>query len=158
MNSPEHERNYSSLPWHLYLLTLDDYSPHALMGGVGSEPDEGRWQYAVDVIYRCLVSGLWELWDDQVLKFIGADSYEGLCEGLSRLNPFDLNEEGESYWLIPFMSATEAPRKLLSRFEIPGQPGEFSEGVVSEAENYFRAAGVSLDRGVLFPIRGLGCK
>jgi len=142
----------SSLPWHLYLLTLDDYSPHALVGGMASSGERCKWQYAVESIYRCLESGLWTLWDEDVLDYIGAAGYKGLCEGLARLNPAELDEEGESYWLVPLMTATESAKEIVKKFAIPGQPGEFRDGIIDEIERHFAAARVSLKRGIIFPI------
>lgn len=152
MTSSDGKLDCSLLPWHLYLLTLDDYSPHALVGGMASNGGLCQWQYSVEVIYRCLESGLWTLWDEEVLDFIGALGHKGLCEGLSRLNPAELDEEGERYWLVPLMTATESAKTIVEKFRIPDQPGQFGDGILDEVERHFAAAGVSIRRGLIFPI------
>jgi hypothetical protein len=119
---------------------------------MASSGDRCKWQYSVEVIYRCLESGLWTLWDEDVLDYIGAAGYKGLCKGLARLNPAELDEEGESYWLVPLMTATESAKEIVKKFAVSGQPGESRDGIIDEIERHFVAAGVSLKRGIIFPI------
>ncbi|WP_445393491.1 hypothetical protein ACUDTI_02150 [Stenotrophomonas pavanii] len=49
------------IEWYVHLLTLDDYSPHALVRSVAGAADREHWSFAVELTYRCLSSGLWRL-------------------------------------------------------------------------------------------------
>ena len=49
------------IEWYVYLLTLDDYSPHALVRSLAGAGDREHWSFAVELTYRCLSSGLWRL-------------------------------------------------------------------------------------------------
>ncbi len=152
MRLSDYPVDLSELPWHLYLLTLDDYSPSALAGGVAETVDGDRWQYAVEVIFRCLSSGLWALWDEGVLDELGVDSCEGFCRGLARLSPAVLSEEAQRFWLNPQLTSTEIALQLVAEYAVEGQPGELKEGIMERIEAVFADAGVPLERRVLFPV------
>ncbi len=49
------------IEWYVNLLTLDEYSPHALVRSVAGAGDREHWSFAVELTYRCLSSGLWRL-------------------------------------------------------------------------------------------------
>ncbi|WP_282295048.1 hypothetical protein [Stenotrophomonas sp. PS02289] len=152
MRLSDYPVDLSELPWHLYLLTLDDYSPSALAGGVAEIVDVDRWQYAVEVIFRCLTSGLWDLGDESVLDDLAVSGYPGLCRGLARLSPAMLSEEAERFWLNPQLASTEKAQELINEFAVEGQSGEFKERVMGRIKALFADAGVSLELGVLFPV------
>ncbi|CRD45210.1 hypothetical protein [Stenotrophomonas maltophilia] len=40
------------IEWYVYLLTLDDYSPHALVRSVAGAGDREHWSFAVELTYR----------------------------------------------------------------------------------------------------------
>ena len=130
MRLSDYPVDLSELPWHLYLLALDDYSPSALAGGVAETIDVDRWQYAVEIIFRCLSSDLWTPWDEAVLDELGVDGYEGFCRGLARLSPAGRSEEAQRFWLNPQLTSTEKALELVAEYAVEGQPREFMEGIM----------------------------
>ncbi|GAA0908291.1 hypothetical protein GCM10009552_17390 [Rothia nasimurium] len=135
---------------NIFLLTLDDYSPHGIIGGLTTE----NWQFTVDSIYRCLKSGIWAIWNDGPLNGVRPeDKYAFLCEKLASLSPLDLNDEAGVYWLDVSICATDASRELISDSHIMEMSTRPCEPFIEEVEHRYVANGVSLSRGVLFPIR-----
>ena len=122
----------------IYMLTLDDYTPHGVLGGLGMEPDISAWQYSVDIIYRCLAVGLWKLWNVEWMEFHGMQDYRALCKKLSEFNPFELSEEGEQYWLEPFLCSTELSLKLVEKFDINTTSTDCCAPFIDEVERIFR--------------------
>lgn len=99
--------------WYFYLLSLDEYSPHSLLGLGGS--NNTKWQFAVDLTLRCLASGVWELSAPDTLDQLGLASIEEFCDRLSRFDPFVLAEDGEKYWLDSYMMGSSAASEMVSR-------------------------------------------
>ncbi len=80
--------------WYVYLLTLDDYSPHAFVGGVAGAADPERWSFAVELTYRCLSAGLWRLTYGLPAE-LGLPSIDAFCHKLSVVRPDQLSDEGQ---------------------------------------------------------------
>ncbi|WP_122221118.1 hypothetical protein [Pseudomonas syringae group genomosp. 3] len=78
----------------IFVLTLDDYPPHGILGGMSIEKNLQAWQYSVDVIHRCLVSGLWSLFNKAWISYHGVKNYDFFCKKLADLDPFNLSDEG----------------------------------------------------------------
>ncbi|MEB6664750.1 hypothetical protein MXL91_25070 [Achromobacter ruhlandii] len=96
-----------------YRLTLDDYSPCGL---VGTSP--GAWSYAVDVIYRCLKVGYWNLWNEGWMKARQLRNYEDFCNKLAQFNPHKLSNEGAIYWLSPLIYSSDLGEQLVKKYDL----------------------------------------
>ncbi|WP_188248542.1 hypothetical protein [Stenotrophomonas maltophilia] len=142
------------IEWYVYLLTLDDYSPHAFVGRVAGAADPERWSFAVELTYRCLSAGLWRLTYHDLLEDLGLPSIDAFCHKLSVLRPDQLSDEGQVLWLDTYMEATELCLDLVSRYLRSQSSGEttFHPGFQDEIERMFSDAGVPWSRGPLFPI------
>lgn len=141
------------IEWYVYLLTLDDYSPHALVRSVAGAGDREYWSFAVELTYRCLSSGLWRL-SYGLPPELGLSSIDAFCHKLSVVRPDQLSDEGQVLWLDTYMEATELCLDLVSRYLRSQSSGEttFHPGFQDEIERLFSDAGVPWRRGPLFPI------
>lgn len=138
----------------VHLFTMDDYSPHALLGGEVMGDQVAQWQYAVELTYRCLASGLCELMYEPLPRDGGSHDFRELCSALSRLDPFDLSEEGQLYWLDKFMCSTQALLDIVSDVRAHGDagPGTFEDRLFEAVESHFAAWGVPWSDGCLFQV------
>lgn len=140
----------------IHLFTMDDYSPHALLGGEIMGTQVVQWQYAVELTYRCLTSGLCELMYEPSPRDGGSHDFTELCSALSRLDPFDLSEEGESYWLNKFMCGTQALLDIVSDVHVGAGAGAgagtFEDRLFEAVDSHFAASGVPWSDGCLFPV------
>ena len=141
------------IEWYVYLLTLDEYSPHALVGSVAGAADREHWSFAVELTYRCLSSGLWRL-SYGLPAELGLSSIDAFCHKLSVVRPDQLSDEGQVLWLDTYMEATELCLDLVSRYLRSQSSGEttFHPGFQDEIERMFSDAGVAWGRGPVFPI------
>lgn len=146
-------KDYVSIQNDIFMLSLDDYSPHGVLGGVSEEADLNAWQYTVDIIYRCLVAGLWKVWNIEWMEANEIQNYASLCEKLSELNPFELSDEGERYWLEPLICSTDISVRMLNRFGIKDFSETFSESFIEAIEEKFSENNVSLELDIIFPIK-----
>jgi len=141
------------IEWYVYLLTLDDYSPHALVRSVAGAADREHWSFAVELTYRCLSSGLWRL-SYGLPAELGLSGIDAFCHKLSVVRPDQLSDEGQVLWLDTYMEATELCLDLVSRYLRSQSSVEttFHPGFQDEIERLFSDAGVPWGRGPLFPI------
>lgn len=136
------------MQFYVYLLTLDDYSPHGILGG----KEKSDWKYAINLTYRCLASGLWKIWNTTWLSEHGINNYYTFCRKLSELDPFSLSSQGEEFWLEPFMCSTELSINLIKKFDINGEREDLCTIFVEEIEKIFEAAGVPWCAGDIFKV------
>jgi len=136
----------------VYLLTMDDYSPHSLLGGEVIGNHVAQWQYAVDLTYRCLASGLWKLLDEDFLSTSEVGDIRGLCIELSRLDPFNLSAEGQPYWLDTLMCAADPLLKIICEYQLDASSGLFREGFFGAIDRQFAMVGCPWSKGCLFPV------
>jgi hypothetical protein len=136
----------------IFTLTLDDYPPHGILGGMSIDTNLQTWQYAVDVIHRCLISGLWSILNKEWMHYHGAENYDLFCKKLSELNPFNLSGEGEEFWLEPLLSRTELSLSLIKKYGISRTSKYLCTPLICEIEDIFSANGVSWKYGSFYPI------
>lgn len=137
----------------IYILTLDDYTPHGILGGLSMGSESLSWQYAVDIIYRCLVVGFWKVWNVEWMELHGMQDYSDFCKKLSELNPFELSGEGEIYWLEPFLCCTDLSLSLVKRFNIEKTSSGFCAPFIDEVERVFAEKNVAWGGGSVFPVK-----
>lgn len=152
MSSISHEYSVA-IQNDIYILTLDDYTPHGILGGLSMEPDSLSWQYAVDIIYRCLAVGFWKVWNVEWMELHGMQDYSAFCKKLSELNPFELSEEGEKYWLEPFLCCTDSSLSLVKKYDIDMAANNFCAPFIDEVERVFAENNVAWGRGSFFPVK-----
>lgn len=147
------EKSALNIQNDIYLLTLDDFSPHGIVGGMSDDPDLFQWQYAVEIIYRCLVAGLWGVRNEEWLVDNKIKDYKMFCCGLSGFNPFKLSDQGEVYWLEPMIYGKDASFDLVERFGIDMISKDCCNSFIEEVERIFAKCGVSLALGNIFPVK-----
>ncbi|MCF5679418.1 hypothetical protein, partial [Pseudomonas syringae] len=135
----------------IFILTLDDYPPHGILGGMSTDENLQVWQYSVDVIHRCLVSGLWSILNKEWMNYHKVKDYEFFCKKLSDLNPFNLSDEGETFWLEPLLSSTELSFNLIKKYGISSLSKDLCIPFICEIENNFSANGVSWEYCSFYP-------
>ncbi|WP_175134307.1 hypothetical protein [Achromobacter pulmonis] len=101
------------IQYDFYLLTLDDYPP---IWFAGTSP--GAWQYAVEIIYRCLKVGYWNLWSEGWMKARQLRNYEDFCSKLAQFNPHKLSNEGMMYWLAPLIYSSDLGEQLVKKYDL----------------------------------------
>ncbi|MGN2410414.1 hypothetical protein [Pseudomonas syringae] len=136
----------------IFILTLDDYPPHGILGGMSTDENLQVWQYSVDVIHRCLVSGLWSIFNKEWMNYHKVKDYEFFCKKLSDLNPFNLSDEGEIFWLEPLLSRTDLSLSLIKKYGISSTSKDLCIPFACEIEDIFSAKGVSWKSGSIYSI------
>lgn len=102
-----------------YQLTFDDYSPRGLFGTIPFLRNfSSEWQYVVDIIYRCLKVGYWNLWNEGWMKARQLRNYEDFCSKLSQFNPDKISGEGAVYWLQPLVYASDLGEQLVEKYNL----------------------------------------
>jgi hypothetical protein len=143
---------FEATEWYVYLLSLDEYSPHALLGVGEGVSNDAKWQFAVDLTLRCLVSGVWKFSVPNILDELGLTSAEEFCARLSQFDPFALSEDGEKYWLDSYMVASSVSSSMVSRYLISADGPVFSSGFFEEIDGLFSLSGVAWCEGSLILI------
>jgi hypothetical protein len=138
--------------WYVYLLSFDEYSPHALLGVGEAVSNSAKWQFAVDMTLRCLVSGVWEFSVPDILDQLGLATIEEFCDRLSQLDPFGLTEEGEKYWLDSYMMGSSLSSEMVSRHLISADGPIFSSGFFEGIDRLFSLSGMAWREGSLMVI------
>ncbi|WP_438279474.1 hypothetical protein [Pseudomonas alabamensis] len=138
----------------IYIMTLDDHTPHGVLGGVSVEPSALCWKYAVEIIYRCLKVGYWRVWNTKWLEVHGIKDYYVFCKKLAELNPYDLSEEGEQYWLEPFLCSTELSADLVRRFNVANTSNTYCQSLINEVEVFFAENNVAWGEEIFSQLRG----
>ncbi|MCU1069084.1 hypothetical protein [Stenotrophomonas maltophilia] len=151
MNSHELIDIVEATEWYVYLLSLDECSPHALLG-VGAVSNDAKWQFAVDLTLRCLVSGVWMFSVPNILDELGLASDEEFCARLSQFDPFALSEDGEKYWLDSYMVGSSVSSSMVSRCLISAEGPVFASGFFEEIDRLFSMSGVAWREGSLISI------
>jgi len=99
---------------NLHVMATDDLS--AISFASGESNDGEQWQLAVDMIYRCLVSGLINVYaplED------GLDAIERFVRGLAEVDPFDRSEANWvaiGVWLGPLFHDTDRGMEISARY------------------------------------------
>jgi len=144
------------------VLTEDEYSPDSI-GYI-----QCGWEFSVNIIYRCMVSGIWGIWNGGWLESRGIvrNDYYGFCKRLAGIDPKDAfrpelpKQErwiASDYWVIPHISATPLNDALLDKHS--PQAGDYRYlyenlciPLIEEIEALFEQHGVPWRAGGLFEI------
>lgn len=140
----------SLLQDHLYLLHLSGYSPDLLIGGRGRVRDNEHWQYAVNLVYSGLGSGVLGLHSEGWMLARGMKSHHEFVLALATHDPFsqDFFENGSSiYWLEPEIYLSNEYDELISRYGIQGLGQRVETGLVNEVLQVFENSGVEWGTG-----------
>jgi hypothetical protein len=141
------------IQWNLYLITLDGYCPADFLEwprhNVGVDPKK-RWQFAVDMIYCCIKSGLMTVWNEGWMKSVGVGCADNFALVLAKNDPFDqltFRERGAVFWLEPLLCSTDFCKNLLRKFGVVDENAEIvCEPLIEEIERIFASHNLSLGR------------
>ncbi len=144
----------STLQDYLYLTTLDAYCPDAFIGGRQPAPINAHeiWQFAVEMIYRCLRCNLLHL-DEKWIISHDIDGHYGFARHLANHNPFDAKDfekYGALYWIEPELTASEETRDLIENFHID-LSSNACEPLMERIEGSFERHGMKFGE-ILIPI------
>jgi len=146
------------------VLTEDEYSPDSI-GYM-----KFGWVFSVNIIYRCMISNIWEIWDSGWMESqdLNRNDYYTFCKGLAEHDPkdsfrLDLPKKKRwrvsDYWVIPHISATPLNDALLDKYS--PQAGDYEYlyenlcvPLIEEVEALFEQHGVPWRAGSLFEIGG----
>ena len=135
----------------LRILSKDDLSPgffsDSTVVGIKDRTPE-RWQLAVDMIYRCIVSGLMG-----VLTPKYSNDVDAFFHDIRTLNPYD--ESGIVLWNGADLYSTDTLVDLINKhFPSRGGPydGTVNPAFIEELRAIFFAAGVPWSDAPLLPV------
>jgi|GEM_PF-1673149 len=146
------------------VLIGDEYPPDSI------GYDTCGWEFSVNIIYRCMVSGIWTIWNGDGSSIFSGNDYYAFCKGLSEYDPEDafcpelfkrnpvLSWETTKYWTgIPYVLATPLNDVLLDKYSsIAGEYDDLYENLcvqlIEEIEALFEKHGVPWSAGGLFLI------
>jgi hypothetical protein len=144
---------------HLRVLAKDDMSLAYVAGGIVDDvPDYSaqRWQLAVDMIYRCIVSGLLELTYPKYRV-----DHDGFFYAIRTLSPFDrsddvpFDESGGVLWNWEQLRGTDTLVDLINK-HFPDRGGAYDGTVnpafIEELRSTFASAGVPWSDATLLPV------
>lgn len=139
------------LQWQLRELTVDDSSCASFASGnIESIADSTvqRWQFGVDMIYRCFRSDLALILYDQ-RKFSDIDSF---LIAIRTLTPFD--RSGGMTWNATFLRATKNLRSLSSKYfsNVPQYDPTLNIAFIKKLEETFQQHDVAWSETPLLPI------
>lgn len=145
----------------LSFLTLDcDYAT-SFFGCLPKEiSDKARWQLAVDMIYRFLLSGLivpgHERKRARESGLAGnpvrlKEEYRQYVELLSKANPYASGSD-DIAWYIWDLCSSELGNELLKKYKIDTYEDVLCEQLIGEIEILFEAAGVPWKEEPIIPI------
>ncbi|RUL71900.1 hypothetical protein [Dyella choica] len=104
---------------NLVIMSIDDVSA---IGLSGDSPNRalnetvGQWQFTIDMIYRCLVSGLICVGPtDEWLRAIGLPDIKSFTETLAKINPFDLPGD-PGHWFDTYFVDTDYCRLRIAHY------------------------------------------
>ena len=137
------------LQCQLYLITIDRYSPESFTTSTYTlcQDPKCRWQLAVDIIYRCGVCGLMDLWNRDLWQAEGISDVGVLAKVLAQLNPEDLEDSLVlNYWVAPEIIGTDLCQSLSEKYDLDSYsytPGVICESYIEEIEALFDRNGLS---------------
>jgi hypothetical protein len=139
------------LQWQLRELSVDDSSCASFASGnIEDIPDNTvhRWQFGVDMIYRCFRSDLALVLYDQ-RKFGDINSF---LVAIRTLTPFDRG--GGMTWNANFLRGTDSLRNLIGKYfsDISQYDPNLNPAFVKELEEIFQRHDVAWSETPLLPI------
>jgi len=147
------ENTASRVQYDIYMVTADETSTSAI--GIASGSDVHDWVYAVNLIYRCLVSGIWTTdaapgmlsW----LESQGLSDSHDFCKKLSKHNPFVCNDINMLYWMGPLLCNTDFGQSFIESFGLENlEKEEPYSPFINALEQLFDEKGVPWEAGDLF--------
>jgi len=144
----------------IYYATELDESSSPIDMAIGKD-ELFSWCCAVNLIYRCLVSGIWTA--KHASRYMPAwfeenglrDDYD-FCKKLSENSPFVYNEINMRYWSEPIFCNTEFGQSFVESFGLENletevyPPNEVYPPFIDALEKLFDEKGVSWEAGDLF--------
>jgi len=152
------ENTASRIQYDIYMVTADETSTSAI--GIASGSDVHDWVYAVNLIYRCLVSGIWTTdaapgmlsW----LEHYGLSDNYDFCKKLSKHNPFVCNDINMIYWMGSLLCNTDFGQSFVECFGLENlEKDEAYPPFINALEKLFYEKGVPWEAGDLF---GMGVR
>jgi len=147
------EKEAFELQRSIYLTTLDDYSPDSI-GYMAC-----GWKFSVNIIYRCLVSGIWDICDSGWMesKGLARTDYYAFCKRLAEHDPSDSSRERQEYWGDLHIQGTTLCDVLLDKYGSKDNGyndlyNHLCVPLIDEIEGLFEQHGVSWILGNLFTI------
>ncbi|PXV58497.1 hypothetical protein SAMN04487785_115146 [Dyella jiangningensis] len=161
------------LQGRIAMMSTDDMSALAFSSGrIESCPDDtiARWQLAVDMIHRCVVSGVLEI-NPALTDFVMAEGLQAATREMAMVDPFKFPGDAgaQLIWLGSYLYCTshfrlrvahyglldadEADAIAQSCLYVLGHPKDYPAYVAKQAEqrqkadHYFECARVSRDAG-----------
>jgi hypothetical protein len=115
------------LQFSFYLISIDPYCPGIFVCAQRSTNtvDADRaidWQFAVDVIYRCLESGILDVWSTAWMRAKHIEGALAFSDALAKHNPFDEKDfakSGSTFWLQALLFASNECQSLILKYNIP---------------------------------------
>ncbi|QOT80091.1 hypothetical protein [Cupriavidus basilensis] len=146
--NPSKEQLLHAYQWDMKFMSIDDIPLANLLASIESlypEPARGRWQAALDCIYRLITCELADItWVGEI-----EENLTILFDSLATYPPLQL-EPG--YWLELQMYGTEKCVDLINRHHIEWD-SDLNPAFAQELEKIFDDYGVGLDKSPLIPIR-----
>jgi hypothetical protein len=140
----------SWLQFQLRVLTQDELSPSYFSTGfIDGIPDRTpqRWQLAVDMMYRCIVSGL-----VGVVTPRYRNDHDAFFHAIRILNPYD--ERGINLWYGVDLFSTDALVELIGKYfpETGQYDGTVNPVFIQELKDIFAEHNVPWSDAPLLPI------
>jgi len=150
------ENDASRIQYDVYMVKVDETSTSAI--GVASGSEISDWVYTVNLIYRCLVSGLWTTnaapYMPSWLDYYGLKNNYDFCKKLSEYSPFVLDDINMRYWMEPLICNTDFGHSFVEGFGLENLEGEVYPPFIDALEELFRKKGVPWEVGDLFGMDG----
>jgi len=140
----------------MYVVATDETStPPIGISGSSSRNGVEHWIYAVNLIYRCLVSGIWTTdgapYMSSWLENYGLKNNYDFCKKLSEYSPFIPENINMTYWLDPLLCNTDFGQSFIEGFGLENlEKDEPYLPFINALEKLFHEKGVSWDAGDLF--------
>ncbi|WP_157160310.1 hypothetical protein [Cupriavidus sp. BIS7] len=140
--------------WLQYFATTSTYANALLSCSESGNADKDRWQYAVDLIYRLLISGLiCGTQNIDISSEIASLRNNKYVHSLARVDPFSPDIQIE--WMEWDLYSTERCRELLNKYGIsPSYDGDVVVPFMDEIEALFAQHGVSWQASPIIPVMG----
>ncbi len=157
MTVPERDNIEQWLQNRMRLFSADDlpltYFSSSIIAGAQYDNLE-RWQLAVDMIYRCIVSGLLELTYPKYRT-----DHDAFFQAIRTRSPFDpgppFDDSGAVLWNVEQLYGTDKLIGLVDKY-FPNTGNAYDETVnpafVEELRDVFAAAGVPWSDAPLLPV------
>jgi len=141
------------IQYDLYNVTMDDTSTSPIFLLSGEAVSD--WVYTVNLMYRCLVSGLWTTdgapYMPSWLKNYGLTDNYDFCKKLSEYSPFIPDLINMTYWLDPLLCNTDFGQSFIEGFGLENlEKDEVYPPFINALEKLFYENKVPWEAGDLF--------